>query len=203
MKYARNCRGMGRSRSGLALAGAALLSVCGSGCLFATQGSMEMERNLGRPSSASSYRSGDVKTWRASAGGPRMGLVMVTGEAADQLEMAYDAGPMLTTWGWQFELQYGTEGADLEGIVEIIPLITGMDSELSFKSLNVLMGMRGADGFELCAGPYLSETGRGLTIAVGKTVRTGSMSLPINFAVTSTKEGARYSLTFGWNLRSF
>ena len=203
MRYDRNCPGTGLGGLGLAFAGAALASVCGSGCLFATQGSMEMDRKWDASSSAPSYRSADLRSWHASAGGPRMGLVLVTGQAADQLEMAHDAGPALTTWGWQFELQYGTEGAGLEGIVEIVPLITGMDSELSLLSLNLLMGMRGADGFELCAGPYFSETGRGLTIAVGKTVRSGTMSVPVNLAVTNTKEGARYSLTFGWNLRSF
>ena len=41
------------------------------------------------------------------------------------------------------------------------------------------------------------------TVAVGKTVRSGNISLPVNVAVTKTKEGPRFSLTCGWNLRSF
>ena len=73
-------------------------------------------------------------------------------------------------------------------------------AELSFASANILFGMRSPTDWEFMAGPYISETGHGMTVAVGKTARVGGMAMPINLGVTSTAEGLRYSLTFGWNI---
>jgi len=132
--------------------------------------------------------------------GPRMGMVYVTGEAADQLEAAYGLGPSLSTIGWQFEYQYASSEDGPTGLIEFIPLVTGLESELSFVSMNILLGMRSRSQWEFMAGPYLSETGYGMTVAVGKTARIGGMAMPINLGVTSTAEGVRASLTFGWNI---
>jgi len=132
--------------------------------------------------------------------GPRMGMVYVSGEAADQLETAYGVGPTLSTIGWQFEYQYASSQNGPTGLVEIIPLVTGLESELSFLSMNVLFGLRSPTEWEFVAGPYISETGYGMTVAAGKTFRAGRMAMPVNLGVTSTREGPRISFTFGWNI---
>ena len=132
--------------------------------------------------------------------GPRMGMVYVTGEAADQLEAAYGLGPVLTTIGWQFEYQYASVEGGPTGLVEFIPLVTGLESELSLVSMNVLFGVRSPTEWEFMVGPYISETGHGMTFAVGKTARMGRMAMPMNLGITGTAEGPRVSFTFGWNI---
>jgi len=137
--------------------------------------------------------------WVAESSGPRMGLVVATGEAADQLE-ARDLDPVLSLLGWQFEMQHQGALDGPTGLVQFIPLVAGMEQELSLASLNILFGIRNVSDFEFAAGPYISGTGTGFTVAAGKTFRAGRMAMPVNLGYTSTKEGPRYSLTFGWNI---
>ena len=206
-------RGKGRGVLGLALTGAAAFVAC-QGCFFYDDGYVAPARRStssyeystpesrhDEPRARTAKRSGGLSfgNWDAESCGPRFGFVSVTGEAADQLAMI-DADPVLTLWGWQFEFRYEAGEGGPTGLVEIIPLIAGMEQELFFPSLNVLLGLRTQQGTEICVGPYISETGRGLTFAIGHTVRQGRMSLPFNLGVTSTKEGVRTSFTFGWNI---
>ena len=128
-----------------------------------------------------------------------MGLVVATGEAADQLA-AQGFDPTLSVLGWQFEMQYQGALGGPTGVVQFIPLVTGMEQELSLASLNILFGIRSVSDFEFAAGPYISGTGTGLTVAAGKTFRAGRMAMPVNLGYTSTREGPRISFTFGWNL---
>ena len=65
---------------------------------------------------------------------------------------------------------------------------------------NLLLGIRFPGGFEAVAGPNFSPSGVGMCIALGKTIQSGSMNMPVNLAVVSNEDGQRYSLTFGWNL---
>ena len=161
------------------------------------------------------YRS---TTGKLQSAGPRCGLIAVTGRAADLLK-AKDISPVLTTWGWQFEYQYETSPEGPVGLVEFIPLITGMEQGLPVVSVNVLFGLRTADDWEFALGPnvgpaskwetdpmsgeeqYAGQTvGIGLTAAVGRTFKAGPMNLPVNFAIVSNADGVRFSITFGWNM---
>ncbi len=140
-------------------------------------------------------------TWTVRSAGPRMGVVYVTGEAADTLEQDYDAGPVLSAFGWQFEFQYNIEDADITGLVELIPLVLGMEQGKFLPSGSALVGLRTGNDWEFVVGPNLSASGIGMTVSVGKTYRAGSLNLPVNFAVVSGDAGLRYSITFGGNLQ--
>jgi hypothetical protein len=139
-------------------------------------------------------------SWTAVSAGPRMGAVLVSGEAADALETEFDAGPVLTAWGWQFEYQYDASNGGPVGLVEIVPLILGLDQGLAIPTVNLLFGIRSPDKWEVVAGPNVSVGGVGMCFAIGKTYASGSMNMPVNFAIVSSDQGVRYSLTFGWNL---
>jgi hypothetical protein len=130
-----------------------------------------------------------------------MGLIVVTGDAANELKAAYDADPVLTAWGWQFEWQYETSEDGPVGLIEVVPLIAGLDKGLPLPSANLLLGLRRSDGLEFSAGPNASPSGVGMTVAFGKTFQAGELNMPVNLAVVSNKSGLRYSVTFGWNLR--
>jgi hypothetical protein len=140
-------------------------------------------------------------TGRVCSAGPRVGLVVVAGQAADQLKAAYGADPVLTAWGWQWEYQYESTPGGPSGLVEFVPLLLGTEQGLTIPTANLLFGMRTAGDKEFAVGPNITEDGVGLTLAVGKTFRPGGMSLPVNFAVVSGADGVRTSITVGWNLR--
>jgi hypothetical protein len=146
-------------------------------------------------------RRAQTSKWSVNFGGPRMGLIVVTGEAAQQLKAAYDVDPVLTAWGWQFEWQYETSQDGPVGLIEVVPLIAGLDKGVPFPSGNLLLGLRRSDGLEFSAGPNASPSGVGMTVAFGKTFKAGELNMPVNLAVVSNKSGLRYSVTFGWNLR--
>jgi hypothetical protein len=140
-------------------------------------------------------------SWRGENAGPRMGVISVHGEAAEILETEHGVNPVMSAWGWQWELQYSVDDdPDLPvGIVEFVPLVAGLEQGKLFPSLNVLLGLRFPGGWEFCAGPNISPSGGGLTVAVGRSFDFGSMSIPVNLAYVGNEQGQRYSFTFGWN----
>jgi hypothetical protein len=156
----------------------------------------------GRSYSRYGYRRRNIGWgWSAVSQGPRMGAVAIGGELGDQMKAA-GMSTVQTLWGWQFELQYGNRDnkESPTGLVEVVPLISGFDREEPVANLNVLVGVRAPSGLEFCAGPYMSMTGSGFTMALGYTFTFGDMNVPANIAMTETAEGRRVSLTFGWNL---
>jgi hypothetical protein len=138
-------------------------------------------------------------SWASEFCGPRFGVVYVGGPAGQLME-AQGLSPVLTAWGWQFELQYRGSPEGPTGLVEFVPMLVGLDKGMQHLIGNVLFGVRTAQDFEFVVGPYLSENGVGLTAAVGHTYREGGMNLPVNCAVTTNPNGVRLSLTTGWNL---
>ncbi len=139
---------------------------------------------------------------RIQSAGPRVGLVIVTGNDAKTLKDEYDVAPVLTVVGWQFEYQYAAAEFGPVGLVEFVPLIAGMEQSQFIPTVNVLVGMRTASDNEFGIGANISpgENVVGLTVSVGKTFRADGMSLPMNFAVVSVKDSLRISFTMGWNM---
>jgi len=90
--------------------------------------------------------------------GPRFGFVGFTGESADYIKRPKTDGglggyPVMFQFGYQFEKQYLNEG-NLQGLVEIIPLITGTDQGRFVPSLTLLNGLREQkNGWEFAFGP--------------------------------------------------
>jgi len=131
--------------------------------------------------------------------GPRMGVTVIAGETAEKLKNDYDAVPIITQFGWQFEWRFFSIEDGPTGVVEIIPLIGGLEQGLFIPSLSIPMGIRSKTGFEIGIGPNISISGFSIVIAVGQTFQAGQLYLPLNFAFVPSKEGARFSLIFGFN----
>jgi hypothetical protein len=93
-----------------------------------------------------------------------MGLIVVTGDAANELKAAYDADPVLTAWGWQFEWQYETSLGGPSGLVEFVPLVLGTEQGLTIPTANLLFGIRTAGDKEFAVGPNVTGNGVGLTV---------------------------------------
>ena len=98
---------------------------------------------------------------RVDLSGPRLGITVLTGETAKifkspKIDGGYDAIPVLTQFGYQFEINYLNEG-NFQALFEIIPVIVGLDQSLFVPVLNLLNGLRSSkSGLEFGFGPQIS-----------------------------------------------
>lgn len=134
--------------------------------------------------------------------GPRFGLTMLSPGAVDALaEKDIIVKPLVSQFGWQFEKRLYTNSEGMSALTEFVPLISGLEQGQFLPSLNWLVGVRGASGMEFGVGPNISPVGVGLVVAAGVTVRSGALNIPLNFAVATSKSGARVSILTGFTIR--
>jgi hypothetical protein len=149
--------------------------------------------------------------------GWRFGAVYVTGDLAKRLDEGYRAGPLLSLFGYQFDVQRGGEG-ETRTVVQIIPALAGLDTSIPIPTLNVIVGLRFANGFEFGAGPHwayreyelqtlypddgIHVWGGGFTVGVGYTIsdQSGRLSIPVSLAAGLAEDGVMWSLTIGWSM---
>lgn len=133
--------------------------------------------------------------------GPRLGATYISpGRAADKLKDEFNAQPVLSLFGWQFETQFFTLPTGTTGVIEFIPLIGGLEQGLFLPTASMLVGLRGPSGLEIGMGPNLSLTGAAMVFAAGVNIRRAEINFPINFAVVASPSGARYSVVLGFNI---
>jgi hypothetical protein len=95
--------------------------------------------------------------------GPRMGVGYVGGLAGERLtakrsENGFAMLPIMSQFGYQFEVQYLSAG-NLQALIEIIPLISGMDQGRFVPSVSLLNGLRHSrSGVEFAFGPSFRIT---------------------------------------------
>jgi hypothetical protein len=91
--------------------------------------------------------------------GPRTGITVFTGNTAAILQEKASKGgydlsyPLLFQCGYQFEQQYLNAG-NFQALVEVLPMITGLDQGKVIPSLNIFNGFRNnKNGLEFAFGP--------------------------------------------------
>jgi hypothetical protein len=134
--------------------------------------------------------------------GPRLGITVLTGGVARKADQEYSLNPFLTQFGWQFETRIFRMPNGTAGLLEIVPLIGGLEQGKFIPSLNALIGIRGPQGFEFGLGPNVSPAGANIALAVGTSFRSNGINFPVNFAVVPGNGGVRFSLLFGFNSRT-
>lgn len=138
-------------------------------------------------------------------GGPRLGVTFVTGDGNLSKELSqHGFGRMLSQFGWHFEYQVIPEGGGPQFVIQLIPLISGVEYSKIFPTATLAIGVRLPNGIEFGMGPnvLLAGTPRSaLTVAVGKSFNYGGVSIPVNVAVTTNPEGQRVSLIVGYAIR--
>jgi len=93
--------------------------------------------------------------------GPRFGFTGFTGRAAEYIQRPkVDGGlegiPFMFQFGYQFEKQYLNEG-NFQGLLEFIPMVTGVDQGQFIPSFSILNGFRSQKtGLEIAFGPSFS-----------------------------------------------
>ena len=150
--------------------------------------------------------------------GPRMGMIVYTGKAAEFMKLDPEKGgfgltPVMFQFGYQFEVQYLSTG-DFSALFEFLPLITGLDQGLFIPSMTILHGLRSnKSGFELAFGPSVAisklnvkaepELTASFVLGIGKTFKSGRLNFPVNFFFIPGKTGHRYGLSLGFNMASY
>ncbi|CAI8283135.1 MAG: Uncharacterised protein [Owenweeksia sp. TMED14] len=98
--------------------------------------------------------------------GPRLGYSFITGENAAILRSADLGGfdyfsPSMFSFGFQFEQVFINSG-DFQALVEVIPMIAGIEYSRFIPTLSALMGMRNSrSGWEFAIGPNITATSIG------------------------------------------
>ncbi|MBO2010472.1 hypothetical protein [Hymenobacter negativus] len=134
--------------------------------------------------------------------GPRIGFTVLSGGVLDKArENIGDLNPFLTQFGWQFENRLFRLPNGLSGLVELVPLVGGLEQGKFIPSVSGLLGIRGAKGFEFGLGPNVTPLGANLVLAVGSSFKSNGINFPINLAVVPGNGGARVSLMLGFNAR--
>ena len=135
--------------------------------------------------------------------GPRIGLTVLNQKSVDTLleKRNVQIRPLISQFGWQFERRLYTNGDGTTVLTEWVPLISGLDQGVALPSLNWLVGLRTRTGTEFGIGPNVTPLGVGLVAAMGVTVKSGALHVPVNFAIATSKSGARVSVMTGFNIR--
>jgi hypothetical protein len=141
-------------------------------------------------------------TREVNLSGPRFGLTLLSDETVQSLaDRDIHVRPVISQFGWQFERRLLVNPDGVTALMEWVPLISGLEQGVALPSLNWLVGVRTPSGTEFGIGPNITPVGVGLVIAGGVTVRSGAINVPLNFAVASSKSGARVTILTGFNLR--
>jgi hypothetical protein len=144
-----------------------------------------------------------VKIEPVRLSGPRVGFSHIgPGASADSLKSRLGMSPTFTQFGWQFERSYFDLPNGTAGLVEFVGLIGGLEQNKFLPSASLLVGVRNYKGYEFGFGPNLSLTGAAFVLAVGYTVKSGGLNLPINFAIVPSEKGVRYTLLFGFTAQT-
>lgn len=118
-------------------------------------------------------------------GGPRIGITYLSpGESTDRMNDVFDRNinPFITQFGWQFETRFFTLDNGASGLLELVPMIGGLEQGLFIPSITGLVGYRSKNGYEIGLGPTLSLGGAGILLAAGASLKSGRIVFPVNLA---------------------
>ena len=134
--------------------------------------------------------------------GPRLGFTVLTDGVLNRArDHVHDLNPFLTQFGWQFESRLFRLPNGVSGLVELVPLVGGLEQGQFIPSVSGLLGIRGPKGFEFGLGPNVTPLGADIVLALGTSFRSNGINFPVNLAVVPGHGGARISLLIGFNSR--
>lgn len=156
------------------------------------------------------YDEGPVSFARRNLGGPRLGISYVTGQKDlwNRLQEK-KMGRTLSQFGWHFEYQVIPEGGGPQFVVQIVPLVAGVEYGKFIPSGTLAMGVRFPNGIEFGLGPNLLVVGgngdaikTALVLGLGKSFNYGGVSIPLNLVYATNPDGNRVSVIFGYAIAS-
>jgi len=135
--------------------------------------------------------------------GPRFGFTSLSQGIVDKLQQEHDITVRsgISQFGWQFEKQFYSKAGGIAAVNEFVVLLGGLEQGVALPSLSWMVGLRSPTGLEFGIGPNITPAGVALAVAGGVTFRSGSLNVPVTFAVVPSKDGMRVSMLTGFNFR--
>jgi hypothetical protein len=135
--------------------------------------------------------------------GPRFGFTSLSQGIVDKLQQEHDiiVRSGISQFGWQFEKQFYSKAGGIAAVNEFVVLLGGLEQGVALPSLSWMVGLRSPTGLEFGIGPNITPAGVALAVAGGVTFRSGSLNVPVTFAVVPSKDGMRVSMLTGFNFR--
>jgi hypothetical protein len=135
--------------------------------------------------------------------GPRFGFTSLSQGIVDKLESerGITVSSGISQFGWQFEKQFYSKAGGLAAVNEFVLLVGGLEQGVALPSATWMVGLRSPTGLEFGIGPNITPAGVALAVAGGVTFRSGSLNVPVTFAVVPSKDGMRVSMLTGFNFR--
>lgn len=135
--------------------------------------------------------------------GPRFGFTAFTGDVADLREAA-GRSAFMSQFGWQFETQLVSTETGHQALIEVIPLVGGVEENDFNVSVAWMAGLRTPVGLEFGVGPNVSRSSAtgdlnsSLVTALGITMPFGDIRIPANLAMAFSDGGPRMTVLVGW-----
>jgi hypothetical protein len=135
--------------------------------------------------------------------GPRFGFTSLSQGIVDKLQQERNITVRsgITQFGWQFEKQFYSKAGGVAAVNEFVFLLGGLEQGVTLPSATWMVGLRSPTGLEFGIGPNVTPAGVALAVAGGVTFRSGSLNVPVTFAVVPSKDGMRASMLTGFNFR--
>ncbi|MDX5347094.1 MAG: hypothetical protein LPK19_07585, partial [Hymenobacteraceae bacterium] len=91
-------------------------------------------------------RLGEQAPYQIRLNGPRLGLTVVgPGELADKLDER-GVAQVISQFGWQFETRIFTTERGTSGLIELVPLVGGLEQGTFLPSISGIVGLRNGSG---------------------------------------------------------
>ena len=142
---------------------------------------------------------------RRNMGGPRLGATYVLGNNLLSEEVKnHEMGRLISEFGWAFEGQVVPEGGGPLFVIQVMPLIAGVEYGRFIPGISLLMGVRFPAGWQIALGPNVSASGEAsasaLEIALAKSFDYGGVSVPLGVSYTNNLNGSRISFMIGYSV---
>ncbi len=140
--------------------------------------------------------------------GPRVGIGYVlvspttfSEQINDFTGSDYDYYPVNSSFGVSLEQRIVLGNTRNHFAFQEICSINGLEQALALPVVAALIGYRDASGFEIGTGPLLSISGLQIVIAIGWTIQTRGINIPIDISFTppNAEASASIALTTGFN----
>jgi hypothetical protein len=133
--------------------------------------------------------------------GPRLGFLYVTGPKAEARLTENNLQPFMSVIGWHFEQGSRPRSGGPQLVIEEVLVVAGLDQGKAIPSGSLLFGIRTEGGLEFGMGPNISPVGAALAIGIGRSLRYGDVTIPLNLAMVVSQGAVRTSFLIGYAIR--
>ena len=133
--------------------------------------------------------------------GPRMGFTYISGTKAEQMLADHHLDPLMSLFGWHFEQVVRPQSGGPMFVIQELLLVAGVDQGTAIPSGSFLLGIRFPSGFEFGMGPNVTPLGPAMAVGIGKSLRYGGVTIPVNFAIVRSQDSFRTAFVVGYAIR--